>query len=40
VTNLAAGISPAPLSHQEVIESGHAAGPRISKLLAEIIARL
>jgi purine-nucleoside phosphorylase len=40
VTNLAAGISPMPLSHQEVIESGHAAGPRISKLLAGIIARL
>ena len=40
VTNLAAGISPAPLSHQEVLESGQAAGPRISKLLAEIIARL
>jgi purine-nucleoside phosphorylase len=40
VTNLAAGISPNPLSHEEVIESGQAAGPRISKLLAEIIARL
>jgi purine-nucleoside phosphorylase len=40
VTNLAAGISPVPLSHQEVIEAGQAAGPRISKLLAEIIARL
>jgi purine-nucleoside phosphorylase len=40
VTNLAAGISPQPLSHQEVIESGQAAGPRISRLLADIIARL
>ena len=40
VTNLAAGISPVPLSHHEVIEAGHAAGPRISKLLAEIIAKL
>ena len=40
VTNLAAGISPQPLSHEEVIESGQAAGPRISKLLAEIIAKL
>lgn len=40
VTNLAAGISPQPLSHQEVIESGQAAGPRISRLLAGIIARL
>lgn len=40
VTNLAAGISSMPLSHQEVLESGQAAGPRISKLLAGIIARL
>ncbi|WP_307857109.1 purine-nucleoside phosphorylase [Pseudarthrobacter albicanus] len=40
VTNLAAGISPVPLSHEEVLEAGHAAGPRISRLLAEIIARL
>ncbi len=40
VTNLAAGISPMPLSHQEVLESGQAAGPRISKLLAGIIAKL
>lgn len=40
VTNLAAGISSMPLSHQEVIESGQAAGPRISRLLAGIIARL
>lgn len=40
VTNLAAGISPQPLSHQEVLESGQAAGPRISALLAGIIAKL
>ncbi|WP_427004253.1 purine-nucleoside phosphorylase [Pseudarthrobacter sp. H2] len=40
VTNLAAGISPLPLSHEEVLEAGHAAGPRISRLLAGIIARL
>lgn len=37
VTNLAAGISDEPLSHQEVIEAGAAAGPRIAKLLAQII---
>ncbi|MET4225204.1 purine-nucleoside phosphorylase [Oerskovia enterophila] len=36
VTNLAAGISPTPLSHGEVIEAGQAAGPRISSLLAQI----
>ncbi|WP_434618393.1 purine-nucleoside phosphorylase [Arthrobacter sp. A5] len=40
VTNLAAGISPVPLDHQEVLAAGHAAGPRISRLLADIIARL
>jgi purine-nucleoside phosphorylase len=40
VTNLAAGISPVPLSHAEVIESGQAAGPRISKLLADIVDRI
>ncbi len=40
VTNLAAGISPDPLSHAEVLAAGQAAGPRISRLLADIIARL
>jgi purine-nucleoside phosphorylase len=40
VTNLAAGISPVPLSHGEVLAAGAAAGPRISALLAGIIARL
>ena len=40
VTNLAAGISPVPLSHAEVIEAGQAAGPRISRLLADIVAKL
>ncbi|WP_341360396.1 purine-nucleoside phosphorylase [Georgenia sp. M64] len=37
VTNPAAGISPTPLSHTEVLEAGRAAGPRISRLLAEIV---
>lgn len=40
VTNLAAGISPVPLSHAEVLEAGQAAGPRISRLLADIIAKI
>lgn len=40
VTNAAAGISDEPLSHSEVVETGRAAGPRISALLADIIARL
>lgn len=40
VTNHAAGISPTALSHAEVIETGAAAGPRISRLLANIVERL
>ena len=40
VTNQAAGISADPLSHEEVIEAGRAAGPRISRLLAQIVRRI
>ncbi|WP_026534890.1 purine-nucleoside phosphorylase [Arthrobacter sp. H14] len=40
VTNAAAGISSAALSHQEVIAAGQEAGPRISRLLAGIINKL
>jgi purine-nucleoside phosphorylase len=40
ITNLAAGVSPHPLSHQEVIDSGKAAEPVISKLLADIASAL
>ena len=40
VTNAAAGISGDPLSHEEVVEAGQAAGPRISALLAGIIEKL
>jgi purine-nucleoside phosphorylase len=40
VTNAAAGISPTPLSHEEVLEAGRAAGPRISTLLAQIVGRI
>jgi purine-nucleoside phosphorylase len=40
VTNLAAGISPHPLSHQEVIDAGKQAEPVISAMLAEIVAKL
>ena len=40
VTNLAAGVGGEPLSHAEVIEAGREAGPRISRLLADIIGRL
>ena len=40
MTNLAAGIQTTPLSHTEVLEAGREAEGRISKLLAEIIAKL
>jgi purine-nucleoside phosphorylase len=40
ITNLAAGISDAPLSHAEVIEAGQAAEPVISALLAQIVGQL
>lgn len=36
VTNLAAGVSPVPLSHQEVLDMGREAAPRISRLLADV----
>lgn len=40
VTNLAAGISPTPLDHKEVIEAGKAAAPRLAALLHELVAKL
>lgn len=40
VTNLAAGISPQPLHHLEVIEAGREAAPRLRTLLAGIAAAL
>ena len=40
ITNLAAGISPNPLSHEEVIEAGKNAEERISRLLADVIGRI
>ena len=40
ITNLAAGISDHPLSHQEVIDAGNSAEPVISKLLSNIVRRL
>lgn len=40
VTNLAAGISPEPLSHEEVISAGKAAEPVISAMLANVVAAL
>jgi purine-nucleoside phosphorylase len=40
VTNLAAGLSPAPLDHTEVLEAGAGAGERLGSLLAELVRRL
>lgn len=37
VTNHAAGISAEPLSHEEVLEAGREAAPRISRLLSRIV---
>jgi purine-nucleoside phosphorylase len=40
VTNLAAGVSPAPLDHAEVLAAGAAAAPRIGRLLRRVLERL
>lgn len=40
VTNLAAGISPDPLSHQEVMEAGLEARPRFEGLVRAMVRRL
>ncbi len=40
VTNLAAGLSGAPLNHLEVLEAGRAAAARMGTLLGEFIERL
>lgn len=40
ITNLAAGISPTPLSHAEVLEAGREAEGRLAELLSTIVSRL
>ncbi|MBF4161806.1 purine-nucleoside phosphorylase [Nocardioides acrostichi] len=40
VTNLAAGISGAPLDHTEVLEAGRAAAQRMGDLLARVVPRI
>lgn len=40
VSNLAAGISPTPLDHREVMAAGEAAKPRMKALIEDFIARL
>jgi purine-nucleoside phosphorylase len=40
VTNLAAGVSPTPLNHAEVLEAGAAAAPGLGTLLRAVVERL
>jgi purine-nucleoside phosphorylase len=40
VTNLAAGVSPTPLDHAEVLAAGRAAEGELAELLAAIVALL
>ena len=40
ITNLAAGISPEPLSHEDVLKAGQEAAPRLRRLLGGIAAAL
>lgn len=40
VSNLAAGISPTPLCHAEVVAAGEAAKPKMKALIGDFIARL
>jgi purine-nucleoside phosphorylase len=40
VTNLASGMTPAPLDHQEVLAAGQAAAQRTGLLLRELVSRV
>ena len=40
VTNLAAGMTGAPLNHEEVLEAGRAAAERMGHLLARVVPAL
>jgi purine-nucleoside phosphorylase len=40
LTNFAAGISPAHLSHEEVLETGKAAAAQFGKLLSKALPNL
>jgi purine-nucleoside phosphorylase len=40
VTNMAAGVSPTPLDHDEVLAAGAAAAPYLAQLLAGVLSRL
>jgi inosine/guanosine/xanthosine phosphorylase family protein len=40
VTNPGAGLSPTPLSHEEVLEAADAAGPRLEQVIRTFVGRL
>ena len=40
VTNAAAGITGAPIAHDEVLEIGRAAGDRLGRLIERVVARI
>lgn len=40
ISNLAAGISPTPLDHAEVVEAGRKTGPRLAGLIRDIVGGL
>jgi purine-nucleoside phosphorylase len=40
VTNLAAGMTGEPLSHQEVLAAGNASAARMGSLLSQVIRRM
>ena len=40
VTNLAAGVSDAPLDHAEVVAAGRAAAQRVGAMLAQVVRRI
>jgi purine-nucleoside phosphorylase len=40
ITNLASGLAPAPLSHQEVLEVGREGGGRLLRLIRGLIREM
>jgi purine-nucleoside phosphorylase len=40
VTNMAAGVLDAPITHEEVLEAGRAAAPRLGQLIENVVRRL
>jgi len=40
VTNLAAGMTGAPLNHEEVLAAGRTSATRMGRLLADVVGKL